>query len=536
MSLVLHLSGLYFGPDFPPSEQSPEELAIALWEDIVSAQDRSEAPEITAVIVTGDLTQAGITSHFTKARRFFVSLSNQGISRAKFVFVPGASDVSVSEIAKQRNRLELEELESQADLERAIDQYKLSAFDAFTRDFFQDIDHMRTPLSAVGGVPSSLSWARSGIYRLDLGDYLFELAAIDSCEQVIDPTIVTGTVSAAIGEALQSCWQYSRAHSKKPVLRAIALYHNPASTRVGGSLDALSSGETTIEAVARDCDVDMVFFGQAGAIDQLNGWLWKSGDGYTHLLVAGSYGALDGNERSFQLLSTAKPETRRLELRRFAYNPRSRASGRIQMGAYLPKPEGVGGCSPLRVGLGDDDRPSHTQRHSPPRFVKAYRKHYLAKQKGWLFGARPTDAAHLEQMYLPLRLGTNLRSPGQLTEPREILQNRCNMLIRADAGSGKTTWMRWTFRRLLESQALPVLIELRTITEWIDTPPETAELSIENLISEQFTQLSENRLSQDQLRAALRGGGGLVPGADARWLGRAGTAWETLSRVARCVL
>lgn len=83
-------------------------------------------------------------------------------------------------------------------------------------------------------------------------------------------------------------------------------------------------------------------------------------------------------------------------------------------------------------------------------------------------GAGAPIEARLDDMYLPLRLaeGFDLRKTkeGKTIAPKNLLKRKKPLVIRGAAGSGKTTWMRWTFRRLLEHpSAFPLMLILRDL-------------------------------------------------------------------------
>jgi hypothetical protein len=73
---------------------------------------------------------------------------------------------------------------------------------------------------------------------------------------------------------------------------------------------------------------------------------------------------------------------------------------------------------------------------------------------------RPIEAT-LDDMYVPLRLGEGydlreLRKEHVLM-PQNLRRLKQPLAIRGPAGSGKTTWMRWMFRRLLhDEKTLPL--------------------------------------------------------------------------------
>jgi transcriptional regulator with XRE-family HTH domain len=89
----------------------------------------------------------------------------------------------------------------------------------------------------------------------------------------------------------------------------------------------------------------------------------------------------------------------------------------------------------------------------------------------WREGEGKLEEARLDEIYLPMRLaeGHDIREidRGKPLLPEELLQRTDPLVVRGLPGSGKTTWMRWTFRRLLESgRALPIMVELRALARF----------------------------------------------------------------------
>jgi hypothetical protein len=153
-------------------------------------------------------------------------------------------------------------------------------------------------------------------------------------------------------------------------------------------------------------------------------------------------------------------------------------------------------------------------------FLRAYRKRLKALHGRWDLrpvgvsqaggAGRPLDAG-LEDMYQPLRLGSGYdpretnagkvfdidtllarcapadtdRQPpeeGKEAAPRSAENRPKPLVIRGAAGAGKTTWMRYTFRRLLLDtvDALPMLVVMRDVaTRWRDTTRRGAERSLD---------------------------------------------------------
>lgn len=145
-------------------------------------------------------------------------------------------------------------------------------------------------------------------------------------------------------------------------------------------------------------------------------------------------------------------------------------------GALSRIAEEVLACLPSPLG----DGPS-------PDFLRLYRQRLAPTFSRWDLAhigvvqtggaSRPIEAT-LDDMYLPLRLGeerhgtqTGAGAPeGTPVTPEGLLARDRPLVVRGPAGSGKTTWMRWTFRRLLERQdAFPVMLVLRDLARrWQD--------------------------------------------------------------------
>jgi TIR domain/NACHT domain len=114
----------------------------------------------------------------------------------------------------------------------------------------------------------------------------------------------------------------------------------------------------------------------------------------------------------------------------------------------------------------------------PGEFLAAYRRAFSALYSRWNLasvgvpppmGAGSPIEARLDEMYLPLRLAKEYdiqrTSEGAPLSPAELLKRERPLMVRGAAGTGKTTWMRWTFRQLLDPkfEALPIMLVLRDI-------------------------------------------------------------------------
>ncbi|HWO21035.1 MAG TPA: NACHT domain-containing protein, partial [Kofleriaceae bacterium] len=93
-------------------------------------------------------------------------------------------------------------------------------------------------------------------------------------------------------------------------------------------------------------------------------------------------------------------------------------------------------------------------------------------------GNRPAEIT-LDEMYIPLRFAPELDPTqpdrGAPIELEDLIEPRKPLVVIGGAGSGKTTWMRWTFRRLIEdARAVPFFLELRAIAAAWKTPGDAA--------------------------------------------------------------
>jgi len=110
-------------------------------------------------------------------------------------------------------------------------------------------------------------------------------------------------------------------------------------------------------------------------------------------------------------------------------------------------------------------------------FVRAYRQRHAHAFSHWDLrsvgvaqpgGVGRPIASGLDAMYLPLRLaeGFDLAATdeGKPLPAEELLRRNKPLVIRGPAGVGKTTWMRYTFRRVLQHPgALPLMLVLRDL-------------------------------------------------------------------------
>jgi len=106
-------------------------------------------------------------------------------------------------------------------------------------------------------------------------------------------------------------------------------------------------------------------------------------------------------------------------------------------------------------------------------------------------GNRPAEIT-LDEMYIPLRFAPEL-DPDELDRgapilPANLLGPRRPQVVIGVAGAGKTTWMRWTFRRLIKDpRTVPFFLELRAIAAaW--KMPRDATRSVESYLADALSE------------------------------------------------
>jgi len=184
------------------------------------------------------------------------------------------------------------------------------------------------------------------------------------------------------------------------------------------------------------------------------------------------------------------------------YEPRARAEGQVKSGHFtvdVANPEGsVHDLSLPENFLSREEPPDHKSNLPTAGKVQGFIREYRARLKRhhdrWDLGGvgavqsggagNPIEAS-LDDMYLPLRLAKGFdpekHDAGQVLTPDKLISRKYPLVIRGAAGSGKTTWMRWTFRRLMEMLgALPFMLELRGLARaWTEKKAQGEERTID---------------------------------------------------------
>jgi hypothetical protein len=130
-------------------------------------------------------------------------------------------------------------------------------------------------------------------------------------------------------------------------------------------------------------------------------------------------------------------------------------------------------------------------------FLATFRRRLAPEYSRWDLGTvgvtqsggagRPIET-DLDVMYLPLRLAEGLdpqkTDRGALLKPEKLLARKQPLVIRGPAGAGKTTWMRWTFRKLLRMEtAFPLMLVLRDLSaRWQDRGSQGASRALDTFL------------------------------------------------------
>jgi predicted MPP superfamily phosphohydrolase len=502
LTVILHFSDLHFGPHSRFAGHDPGAVAKRFSAEIARARAEAKLGEVELVLVTGDVTESARKDEFDSAAAFFEALVGElGLERRRFCFVPGNHDVSWAHCKRVRAEQEYEGFDD-AEAARRIQIEKLAPWHEFVARFYAKAEDDKRRVLAPGLVIHDFSSSRISV------------AAIDTCERETEREH-GGFVSGPLAETLMSEWSRE---DRRGFIKLIAVHHNPvadAEANLRSWVDWLAKqadekalrsdhirhfaadatgfdGKDRLHAIAEDTQAQLVLHGHVHAAGHV-AWSWRRGvKGTTQVVGAGSWGLQENKLPSeqrvmFQLLDL-DPIERELRIFRRIWEPRARATGNVDPGSFVADQASVGLV--LDVGFPDEfvvARPRASSGPQPDRsFLHEYRTRLRGRHRTWELGAvhmgarRPATPA-LDDMYVPLRLGSQREregSPpsGEVVTPYKVMQRHRNLLIRGAAGSGKTTWMRWTFRRLLEREdALPILIELRELARQWSLPGQSGK-------------------------------------------------------------
>ncbi len=501
--LLLHLSDLHFGAHSRFQGEDLTKLGKAFFKDLEAARGSfAKGSRIDLVAVTGDVAESGKPVEFKQGELFLAALAGElGLDRRRFVFVPGNHDVSWPACKKVAADQE-EEGFDEAELRKRLDAVKLGRYEEFLHSFYgvKDLAEVALPLGR-------------GAFLYDFPDLHLSVAALSSCEKESHrPADHVGLLSREQAEALMAEW---RMPERSSLLKIITVHHNPVVTvpanlaewrreiekkglppelasRYEGDVIGFEGGEY-LKAIVEDSHVQLILHGHHHAKDEQS-WDWRRGaKGRAAVLSAGSLTLKadklpEDEPLSLRLieLDTGKKEIR---ARSLIYDPRGRTEGEIRHGAFVPDPvEPEGYRQHLDLPPGFEPKKSKATKSKAPAdsaaFVRAYRLSLAASFSRWDLapvgvaqtgGAGKPIEAGLDDMYQPLRLAERFSisetDRGMPITPEDLLARSRPLAIRGAAGAGKTTWMRWTFRRLLtEERALPLMLVVRDLTRYWQSP------------------------------------------------------------------
>ncbi len=515
---ILHLSDLHIGPHCRFAGLDMTKLAERFASSIADALAPGE--RIGLVIVTGDIAEAGLPRHYAEARAFFDGLVGVlGLPRSRFLFVPGNHDVSWPhcKIAEQQQPIEGFD---DAELARRINDVKLQPYRAFLAGFY---DCAQGELEGVTPLGHD-----AFVHGFD--DLGVSVALLDSCERENHRTH-GGAFGEYQAQALMNVWRQDGDrvrivaihHNPLAVVPANVtgwLEHLRTKARDGAldtdllahfEADTLGlEGRDLLRRVTGDAQVSLLLHGHHHTLAPRETWTWeRRGPGQTHVLAAGSWGVDDHGLPPDQPLAVhlvrVDPAAGSMRSLRLVYEPRARQHGHVVPGDFVIDPAEPDGC-PLSLALpavlhariaatagAMNQRSTHSTAQvrdwnnelaaRARKLVHELRVRSQDRFARWDLGSvgviaaqngRSAIAAGLDEMYLPLRLHPKIHpddaEAGAPIPPEDLLARARPLVIRGPAGTGKTTWMRWTFRHLAQNeQALPFLIELRDLArKWHD--------------------------------------------------------------------
>ncbi|MBF0422398.1 MAG: metallophosphoesterase [Magnetococcales bacterium] len=467
---IVHLSDLHLGEGSRFAAMKPQEWGERTAASFQEILPKDHRPDL--VIVTGDITNQAKPPEYVLAHEFFVALAGTlGIGRDRFVFLPGNHDVSRPLCLRVESELSENDVLTDESFLFRVEKEKFNNFNNFNnfiKKFLPPVDHVQT--------------LERGAAIWDFPSLRLSVATLNSCEKITHRKGErNGGVSAEQVEALLTHWRTSAEER----LKILALHHNPEPP------GDFNDTKRVKNLVGQSCP-HLLLYGHQHAGQAGVAWNWSVGGGQAVLLGAGSLGAkteeLQENEtHSCQLITiTAHGH---LRVRPLIYDPKATVTGKADTGRFVSI--GTENDYPLRPfalpkgfdGARETIQPSPPSAHAA--FLTAYRQRLTDPRPRWDLSSTGTNAwnlgsnaeeASLEEMYLALRLGENddpaILDAGAPLSPGEVLDLRRPLIIRGQAGAGKTTWIRWTFHQLLRrTDALPILVELRSLAGyWTNAP------------------------------------------------------------------
>ncbi|MBF0179326.1 MAG: metallophosphoesterase, partial [Magnetococcales bacterium] len=457
---ILHLSDLHFGPKSRFAERNPDKVAIRLGKSVQEMLPTGE--KVRLVIITGDIAEAAKPREYELAEKFLRALPGSlGMESANLLLLPGNHDVSWGMCRSVAEELEAGDGFSEEAFREGIREKKLQFYAKFVSELQGE---SQAGMIVEKGEHGPLLWNIS-----NLG---VSVAALDSCFQESHQDH-RGALDHLQINRLMALWREDDANCP---LRIVALHHGPDREM-----------ERQLKRLVEECRVGLILHGHQHEHSNVTAINWQE-MGMAHVLGAGSMGV----ERATNTCRLMTIRNRELLANALAYYPNRPMTGESELGAWSPDPnERSPFRQPLHLALRAQATPANRS-EDVTVFLQEYRqrlgylydrwdlRHAGAAQAGGAYG-KPIEV-NLERMYVPLRLGKDYNpeklDQGRVHPPEEIPHLQDRLVIRGVAGCGKTTWMRWTFRHLLQqANVFPVLLELRALARhWGNAPQEKRNL------------------------------------------------------------
>jgi hypothetical protein len=481
----------------------PQAIADMFGQAIERQRKEAGLGRIDLVVVSGDLTEYADDEQFDAARSFCQALNGHfGLGRERWAFVPGNHDLSWAYIELARVEQKIQKFDDD-ELERRIREYKFRNYAEFLARFyatFED-DLRRVALASAG-------WVQ------DIPALRVSLGLINSSESTTDRA-KAGKLGTEQAQALLDHWRLR----DDDALRILVVHHNPQelddssrreaierlqaqAAKQSLGADALDhfiadtfglEGKDLLERVAKQARVPLLLHGHVHATPRRT-WEWDDGEGHTHVLATGSAGAAANQSptdqpNSVQLIAIDLDDGR-AQVLRLRYEPRAEEPGRVETGTFVREAGELGGLRSLRFSLpsgllAERERPravESTDDDSGRGFLKEYRARLSGRFETWELGTRQRGTRQpavvtLDDMYVPLRIDAGYDQEafetGRPLDVDQLLARTRGLIVRGGPGAGKTTWLRWLFRRMVEREdVLPIFLELRVLAHrWAKLAP-----------------------------------------------------------------
>jgi 3',5'-cyclic AMP phosphodiesterase CpdA len=503
---ILHLSDLHFGEFNRFAGRDPRRLGQSFHKALVEARKQlADEGAIDLVVVSGDVAERGKPKEFAAGRAFLEALADGlGVLPERFVFVPGNHDVSWPECKMVEAEQERDDFDD-AELELRTTAAKLTHYNDFVRAFYGDRGPADLGASSLG----------QGSWLYSFPELGLSVAALSSCGKETHK-VHGGFLGEDPAQNLMNAWSEGAA---RDAVKVVVIHHNPDLTTSNNRAwwkeklkkEGLAAADAVVDAYFSDlCGLEgaehlrrIVAEGQAQLL--LHGhqhagdekpWSWRApGQGY--VLSAGSLGLsekhLPENEplscRLIRLELAADPPM--LVAHRLVHIGWAKVHGDLQKeGAFTLDPAQPRGwrqrlelptalAAARRGPAASAPAPAADKQQELTAFLRIFRQRLSGAYSSWAFSGVAQNAAsgrpiegRLDDLYVELRFDPQL-IPSKFDRGRpidvEALRKRTKpLLIRGAAGSGKTTWMRRTFRRLLADESfVPLMLVLRDLSrDW----------------------------------------------------------------------